>query len=264
MCLLKGTIAKERKIRMHSVRSLVGCLIPAITLVGLSCSDSSVGHKSSHGSNEVRILDSDPAFTGKEDSILRAISEAVERASDVLTIFDVTVEVSFTAQGSIPGYGVGGFTPNQQLVQISIDPNFSQHPDLLDERLPLVVYHELHHAVRWRDPGYGSTLLEAMVSEGLADHYAVEMLSVAPPPWSTAISEQDKAMLREMANSMLDSSQYGHPRWFFGTSPSIPNWTGYTLGFDLISAYFLSRPGTTAVSLVSTSVESFRTVWAAQ
>ncbi len=232
---------------------------------GLSCQETPVAPEGNMNSNTIVLADVVPAFDGKEETISSAVTDALALASESLLISDVRIEVSFDSQGAIPGFGVGGYTPNKSLIQIALDPAYSDNPDLLSARLPLVVLHELHHAVRWKNPGYGSTLLEAMVSEGLADHFAIAVLGVSPPPWSAALTQNQKSALRAKADSELNSTQYGHARWFFGSTSDIPNWAGYTLGFELVSAYIAAQtPGTTAATLVSTSANTFLSAWSVQ
>ncbi len=87
------------------------------------------------------------------------------------------------------------------------------------------------------------TLLEALVSEGLADHFAIELLEVPVPPWSDALPWTETAHYLELAQPEFDSVEYGHPRGFFGSSPDLPCWTGYTLGFRLVESYQAARVG---------------------
>jgi uncharacterized protein YjaZ len=120
------------------------------------------------------------------------------------------------------------------------------------------VAHELHHVKRWRGPGYGRTLLEAMVSEGLADHFSIELLGAPVPPWSDAFPRDQTTQLLERARPEFDSTSYDHERWFFVASPTLPRWTGYTLGFRLVEAYQAAHMGATAADLVNTPAGAFR------
>ena len=96
-----------------------------------------------------------------------------------------------------------------------------------------LLVHELHHCLRWRGPGTGQTLLfEALISEGLADHFAMELLG-AKHPWSNAFPRDETAKFLALAQPEFDSTTYNHPRWFFGGDHTLPWWTGYTLGFRL-------------------------------
>ena len=63
----------------------------------------------------------------------------------------------------IPEWGIGGHAPAPGLIQISLNP------DRFDSGLMLrTLVHEFHHLIRWDGPGYGKSLGEALVSEGLA------------------------------------------------------------------------------------------------
>jgi uncharacterized protein YjaZ len=103
------------------------------------------------------------------------------------------------------------------------------------------VAHELHHTSRIRTgPGYGKTLGEALVTEGLADHFASEAFPDTPPqPWDNALSKDQEAELWRKAQSILDvPGGYNHQAWFFGGGAAgLPRWTGYTLGYKIVLAY---------------------------
>jgi uncharacterized protein YjaZ len=96
-----------------------------------------------------------------------------------------------------------------------------------------------------------------MVSEGLADHFSIELLGVPVPPWCLAFSDADNAVWLDAARPLFDSS-YTHSTWFFGTSITPPRWTGYTLGYRLVQDYKNRNPGATAAALVSTPANAFR------
>jgi uncharacterized protein YjaZ len=86
-------------------------------------------------------------------------------------------------------------------------------------------------------PGYGITLGEALVTEGLADHFAAEAFPDTPPqPWDHALSAEQEAELWRKAQPILDvPGGYNHPVWF-RDSGSLPRWAGYTLGYRIAEA----------------------------
>jgi uncharacterized protein YjaZ len=78
---------------------------------------------------------------------------------------------------AIPEYGIGANSPGPNHVYVSFDPEsdkITQHG--LDETL----FHEIHHCMRWRDPCYGETLGEAMITEGLACLYEEQKTGKTP------------------------------------------------------------------------------------
>ena len=87
-------------------------------------------------------------------------------------------------------------------------------------------------------PGYWITLAEALVTEGLADHFAAEAFPDTPPqPWDHALSAEQEAELWQKAQPILDVPRgYNHRAWFLGDG-DLPRWAGYTLGYRIAEAY---------------------------
>ncbi len=105
--------------------------------------------------------------------------------------------------------------------------------------VPAALAHELHHSSRVRmGPGYGITLAEALVTEGLADHFVAEAFPDTPPqPWDDALSEDQETEVWERAQAVLEVPYgYDHRAWFFGRG-DLPRWAGYTLGYRIAQAY---------------------------
>jgi hypothetical protein len=93
---------------------------------------------------------------------------------------EITVRVS--PERTIPGIGIDGFTGPKGNVAIAIDPSHTDLRHTLETWIPATVAHELHHSSRMRvGPGYGVTLGQAIVSEGLADRFAYEVFPDTPP-----------------------------------------------------------------------------------
>jgi uncharacterized protein YjaZ len=139
---------------------------------------------------------------------------------------------------TIPGIGIGGFTDPQGNVAIAIDPGHTDLRRTLETWIPATVAHELHHSSRMRvGPGYGVTLGQAMVSEGLADRFAYEVFAHTPPqPWDHALTKAQEQASWLRARPLLNTRDYGHPEWFFGAG-GVPRWAGYTLGYDIVGRY---------------------------
>lgn len=68
----------------------------------------------------------------------------------------------------IPEKGHAGFCPESGVIYITVDPENPAFCKNVAHSIERMFAHELHHAARWAGPGYGSTLGEALVSEGLA------------------------------------------------------------------------------------------------
>lgn len=156
--------------------------------------------------------------------------ECVERFTADLGIagIDVVLTTEYTYL-PIQELAVGGYAPSAGLVVIAVEP---ENPEFINWRtnLPGTVAHELNHAARWRSVGYGSTLLEALVSEGLATVYESLMTGHTPP---YAKARADFNELWAEAAPLLHTTGYGHATWFFGEG-HLPRWAGYGLGNELV------------------------------
>lgn len=211
--------------------------------------------------NSICFSDPDNAFGERAPIIREVLESTLQRTIKALPITGVTITVRPDPKATIPGYGVGGYTPNGHEVNIALDPKFADWALLLTNNLPQTLAHELHHSARWRGPGYGSTLFEAMITEGLADGFAVELLDIPAAPWSDAFPREQTARFLAVARPEFDVRPYSpddHARWFFGSDPTLPKWTGYTLGFRLVDDYIEHHPGTTAATLVQMPALAFR------
>jgi hypothetical protein len=153
----------------------------------------------------------------------------------------IRIGVALDGVWSIPEIGVGGVTHRRTgdvLVSIDDAPPGGLKA-ALETWLPAILAHELHHSSRVRmGPGYGITLAEALVTEGLADHFAAEAFPDTPlQPWDNALSADREAELWRKAQSVLEEPYgYNHRAWFFG-SGDLPRWAGYTLGYRIAEAY---------------------------
>ena len=204
----------------------------------------------------IAFVDPAGALAPRRDAIVRLIEQTLDRVSAAFAVGAVTITVDADPGGAIPGWGLGGYAPSGSVIEIFVDPAFPDLANVLDARLPMLVAHEMHHVARWRGPGYGSTLLEAMVSEGLADHFSIDLLGVAVPPWSQAFPEARHAEYLALAAPHFDAV-VNHGVWFFGASGEPPRWTGYTLGYRLVADY-RARTGLSAAQLVNTPAGVFR------
>ena len=152
----------------------------------------------------------------------------------------IRIYVALDATRSIPEIGVGGIThggTGDVIVSIDGTPPGGLKA-ALETWVPAVLAHELHHSSRVRGPGYGIALGEALVTEGLADHFAAEAFPDTPPqPWDHALSENEETELWRKAQSVLAvPGGYNHRAWFFGGG-DLPRWAGYTLGYRIAEAY---------------------------
>ena len=148
----------------------------------------------------------------------------------------------------IPEIGIGGSSPGPYNIYVSLNPKFST---FTVEDLVLTILHESHHCMRWRKLGYGRTLGEAMITEGLATLFEEE-LSGKPPIYAQVKIEQAEI---EKARKNLDNKKYNHSEWFFGAK-DVQRWFAYTYGYQLSKAYS-KKVNKSAAELVNTPAKLF-------
>lgn len=217
-------------------------------------------HERERPAGTLRLYDIERAAGPAASEILDAAQATLRDTAAALDLRGVTIDISFDARRAIPDFGIGGYTPSAERVLVWIDP-VAEAPDLLTHRLPWIVAHELHHAKRWQAPGYGDELLEALVSEGLADHFARELVGPPVPYWTHVLEPEELERVRPRADSALDGS-YAHDDWFLGYG-NLPAQTGYHLGYALVARHLADHPGETAASLVARDADAFRASWLA-
>ena len=192
-----------------------------------------------------------------EPELIAAFDEVTQKIKDKLSLPDIDVMMADNPDNVIPETGVGGFAINANLLYVNIDPESLHFKSHMREEIVSTLAHELHHCARIHAIGYGKTLLEAMVSEGLADHFDIELNDRKPNPWSVAVNEEQTAALLEKATLEFENESYDHSAWFFGSEDKgIPRWAGYSLGFTLVGNY-MKKSGKSAGELVETPARFF-------
>jgi hypothetical protein len=152
----------------------------------------------------------------------------------------------------IPGWDCNGYTHGPWRITITVDPGCDgreQRP--LAAQLRAMLAHETHHAMRSRGPGYGATLGEALVTEGLAQCYEEEV-GCPTSNYAVAVRGPGLAKLADLAKSELWSEDYNHSKWFFGgkTDSTFPWSGGYSLGYA-VTRRWLDQAGLSASGAVS-------------
>jgi uncharacterized protein YjaZ len=228
-----------------------------VALAGVACHGSSPSEPEAPRETASIVFVDAAALAAHKAAITALLHDTVGKASRVLPVGTVQFLVYADAARSVPGWGMGGFTLGPSTIEIVIDPAYGGLEHALTQRLPAVAAHELHHAVRLGGLGPYRTLLEGLVFEGLADHFAIELLGTPPPPWCMAFPEGEVETYLGRARPELDSA-FDFGAWFFGIGTDLPRWTGYTLGFHVVGDYLSSHPGTSAAGLVHTPAAVFR------
>jgi len=193
-----------------------------------------------------------------EAEINSIVKEALSKAKSIFPVEDISVEIKEDSELVIPETGAGGYTPDSNTIFIYYDSNNMNLKKHLQDEIRSTVTHEFHHAIRNRAYNWKEdTLLGAMITEGLADHFDLEVNGGEQKPWSTALNDAEIEIFKKIAEPEFNSREYNHAEWFFGSEKrNIPKWTGYALGFKLVGDY-LNKMGKRASELVAEPAEAF-------
>lgn len=192
--------------------------------------------------------------TGELDSLIYLITKSLDNVIPIvekdMNANQIDIIFISAAGLAIPEYGIGGNSPGPNHIYVSFDPKSDKITQVgLEETL----FHEIHHCMRWRDPGYGDTLGEAMISEGLACLYEEQKTGIVP---IYAKVKLDESQIR-LAKETIKSTEYSHSEWFFGAK-EIDRWFGYSYGYMLCKEHS-EKTGKKASDLVNASVAEILT-----
>ncbi len=193
-----------------------------------------------------------------ESMLRKRIKKYISAIFKFLPLKDIDIIVLDNPEGVISHLGVGGYAMNGNTLYINLDPGHKEFKKVVNVCLFSTLAHELHHVMRFKTVGYGNTLFEALISEGLADHFDIEVTRQKPPDWSTALSEKQIQFFLKKAAKDFNNQNYIHRDWFFGSEKrKIPKWTGYSLGFFLVQNYLKNYPKKKASMLHKTKASEF-------
>jgi hypothetical protein len=137
----------------------------------------------------------------------------------------------------IPEIGMVGRAYRKSLFALTFDPDNERFSACLsDGSVRRQVAHEVHHCLRMAGPGYGDTLGEVLVSEGLAGRFVGRLFGSPPEPWERAVDDE-ALRVNHPDLEALRSTTYDHAAWFVGAGGLRPRWLGYTLGYEIVGKW---------------------------
>ncbi|KQP62119.1 DUF2268 domain-containing putative Zn-dependent protease [Methylobacterium sp. Leaf112] len=189
------------------------------------------------------------------DAITAEVEIARRAIVGLVPVRPLDILVQRDADGVLPETGTGGRAYASTLFSLTIDPDNPNFAGVLaDGDIRRTVVHEAHHCLRMAGPGYGWTLGEALVSEGLAGRFVERLFGAAPEPWENAFDDTALAAQRPDA-ALLAARDYDHAAWFFG-SDAYPRWYGYTLGYRIAGDWVRANPGADGETWVNVPAEA--------
>lgn len=190
---------------------------------------------------KLHILTADRELKAYQKQIQLIAVRSIKKIQKFLPFRQPVDVVIYRYYNEEPDLAVSGYCPNGNTVLIYTNPKQKNYEQLLKVQLPTTVAHELHHACRWQGPGYGETLLDSFITEGLASHFELEAFGGKPSGYNVKFSSKELKKFWQKAKKELYSKKYSHEDWFFGNKRfNIPRHLGYALSFWLVDKILTS------------------------
>jgi uncharacterized protein YjaZ len=157
-------------------------------------------------------------------------------------------------------HGVLGISLGSQTTLLFLWPTSEWQP-----WLGYTVAHEYAHLVRnlllprrmsgnklvYQKSQEPETLLDAMVAEGIADAFAMELCPGMEPASVVALSAETETQVWPKVRRRLAATDTSEIRRFlFGDNDRVPVWTGYTIGYRVVKGYLAAHPAARPASLI--------------
>ncbi len=196
--------------------------------------------------NNINIytLNASGCFDEYKILIENEVINALEEINKKLEITNVDIVIRVDPRQSPPGIGLGGSCQGSDVIYLSFNPNEENFIELIKKNIIRTLAHESHHLMKHRVSGCEETLIEYIISEGLADHFEIEITGQKPQPWSIALSDEDlkKYINFALTHQKTKMNEYVDTKWFFGATEEIPLFAGYSIGFSIIKKYLSENP----------------------
>ena len=197
--------------------------------------------------------------SGSLSEQLKIIQSAFDRASlvaqQLIGLTDVDVICINDANMVIPEVGVGGYTPSRHLSYLYVDP---LNEELSEQEIFNTLCHELYHAKSYDGQGYGSTLLDSIIFEGLATAFEDEVSKGNSFVVKELSTRNTSERLLQKHRDELSDEEFNHFRWFiFDETKELPRWAGYEIGYHIVKKY-LKKTNKKASELVVEDLSVFK------
>ena len=169
--------------------------------------------------------------------------QALARINALLPGPSATIKIAYTGAAAIPQTGTSGYTdPASGGIVIGWQPTAQASFSMIMRLwLARTLSHEIDHSVRiLAGPGFGPTLLEQIISEGISSAFDMSAFPGTAYPWDRAITRSQECDLWKQAQGLLGKTGL-YDSWMFG-QPGIPHWTAFTIGYDIVTGYRQHHP----------------------
>jgi uncharacterized protein YjaZ len=184
------------------------------------------------------ILDASGVLAPFRAKLEDVVSRTIGVIDNLLPIASLDVCVSHHPAGSNPKLGIGGAAFDAIQLHIFLDANNNDLASAIEQELPAVLAHEMHHCARLQVHPDAETLAEKLIIEGLACKFETEITGERLPSFIPPALMEQCGSHWQAAQELLDNNEFCLQSWFHGQVPDkMPNYLGYALGLSLTEKY---------------------------
>lgn len=174
-------------------------------------------------------------FSNIENEIIKVVNETIISINKTVQLPNLLYIYIFPANNTFVNEhmnGCGGFAPWENVIQIYFNPTLHNSFEALKE----VIVHECSHVLFHQYHNW-NTLLDSLIAEGLAELFTQEVLrKTTTSKFARALNNKEIISNWQEIKQHLQKNDM-HGEVFFGVSKKFKNWTGYTIGFEIVKEF---------------------------
>lgn len=183
------------------------------------------------------------SLAGPENTVHHAQEVIQDLEIKKSVIITREIPTGYKRRNIIPFLGIGGRALSDTEVELYFDPNHANVVESLSSWSGRQIAHELNHVARWQAHAMKKTLLDAIISEGLATYYEERWGGkYLETKWGHALNQTQTQGEWQRAQKELDFANYNYGDWFFGSDKGHPLYSGYSIGTTIVGDYFKRNP----------------------
>jgi uncharacterized protein YjaZ len=188
-------------------------------------------------------------FSSNEQRLVRRIAESATREVRALLpgvppLIEITVR---PGPHVIPETGTGGDAMPPTAIMVTIDASRSEGVEAITKKwLRQLLFHEIHHLVRWQLSGAPRSIVERAVFEGMATAFERDFAGDQVALWG--VYPEDVAKWADEVSRLPPEAS--SQEWLF-RNPDGRRWIGYKVGTFWVDEA-RKRSGRSAADLVTT------------
>lgn len=226
-------------------------LVQVLLVILLISSCSTTGIRQTTQANVVIFdVDNSPKFRESQKEIESVVYSTVREVEEKFPLDGLTVNIfnDVKSRSIIKQTSTGGYIKDENRIFVYFNINSLNHePEVIIRNIRSAMLHEIGHCIHFRSNSFEYNLFEYIVTEGFADHFANNLTSSEPYPWSVNLTEEEINNFLIEAEEHYWTTDFDVNKWVWGS----PKWIVYSLGYKIIGDYITQNPGVDIIDLMA-------------